>query len=571
MSVNPSSVARQALQRLAADKVAPTPENYTRAYYEIAAPDTGARDIAPLDVLRGVAAELSARSDANRAACQSLAASIDSGDLKAAQATLLRLVDHGSSHWAALLKDALAQVEARTPGMTVARKREALQHLFAAYASVPDVLYRRVRGLVDGWAGVATGDPATGASVAPASGGIVAIASSVAVAAPGDAGAAAAALAAAPIVGRRKSDKGPLPPAADQPELQRALLRVIHALASNVAEMLADDPFLRGQFKALAELASGPLDLEQVASLERALREIVQKQGIIKKSVDEAKHALRLMTTTFVARLATLAADAGEHSERLDRYAMEIEHAEDIEELSDLVVQLAQDTRERQVDLTHVHDELVDTRRHAEEYEQRVERLERELAQLSDRLHEDQLTELLNRRGLDRQFDVELSRATRSGQPLSVCLIDIDDFKRINDTYGHQAGDRVLVHLSRLMRNSVRPADVVARYGGEEFVVLLPATHAAEAEVVMARVQRELTRHFFLHNNERVLVTFSAGVAEAAAGETAAVVLQRADEALYLAKERGKNRVMVRSAPAEGLAASDGTLDSEALARSAAE
>jgi diguanylate cyclase len=297
----------------------------------------------------------------------------------------------------------------------------------------------------------------------------------------------------------------------------------------------------------------------------------VQKQGVIKKSVDEAKHALRLMTTTFVARLATLAADAGEHSERLDRYAMEIEHAEDIEELSDLVVQLAQDTRERQVDLTHVHDELVDTRRHAEEYEQRVERLERELAQLSDRLHEDQLTELLNRRGLDRQFDVELSRATRSGQPLSVCLIDIDDFKRINDTYGHQAGDRVLVHLSRLMRNSVRPADVVARYGGEEFVVLLPATHAAEAEVVMARVQRELTRHFFLHNNERVLVTFSAGVAEAAAGETAAVVLQRADEALYLAKERGKNRVMVRSAPAEGLAASDGTLDSEALARSAAE
>jgi diguanylate cyclase len=233
-------------------------------------------------------------------------------------------------------------------------------------------------------------------------------------------------------------------------------------------------------------------------------------------------------------------------------------------------VQLAQDTRERKVDLSNVHDELVDTRRHAEEYEQRVERLERELAQLSDRLHEDQLTELLNRRGLDKQFDVELARAARSGQPLSVCLIDIDDFKRINDTYGHQAGDRVLVHLSRLMRNSVRPADVVARYGGEEFVILLPATQAPEAEVVMARVQRELTRHFFLHNNERVLVTFSAGVAEAAHGEIAAMVLQRADEALYLAKERGKNRVMVRAASPEGLAATDGTLDSEALARSAA-
>ena len=371
----------------------------------------------------------------------------------------------------------------------------------------------------------------------------------------------APALAAAPIVGRRRSDKSALPPEEDQPELQRGLLRVIHALASNVAEMLSDDPFLRGQFKALAELASGPLDLAQVASLERALREIVQKQGVIKKSVDEAKQALRLMTTTFVTRLATLAADAGEHSERLDRYATDIERAEDIEQLSDLVVQLAQDTRTRQLDFTHVHDELTDTRRHAEEYEHRVERLERELASLSDRLHEDQLTELLNRRGLDRQFDVELSRAVRTAQPLSVCLIDIDDFKRINDTYGHQAGDRVLVHLSRLMRKSVRPSDIVARYGGEEFVILLPATNTSEAEVVMARVQRELTRHFFLHNNERLLVTFSAGVAEAAAGENASMVLQRADEALYLAKERGKNRVMVQPAvPAAAPAMADGTI-----------
>jgi diguanylate cyclase len=93
------------------------------------------------------------------------------------------------------------------------------------------------------------------------------------------------------------------------------------------------------------------------------------------------------------------------------------------------------------------------------------------------------------------------------------------------------------------MRETVRPSDVVARFGGEEFVLLLPDTPMDEAEKVMVRVQRELTRRFFLHNNERVLITFSAGVAQRRPGESRDDHIARADAAMYEAKATGKNRV----------------------------
>ena len=116
------------------------------------------------------------------------------------------------------------------------------------------------------------------------------------------------------------------------------------------------------------------------------------------------------------------------------------------------------------------------------------------------------------------------------------------------------------MHLARIVRRSIRPTDIISRYGGEEFVILLPETQVKDAVSVMARVQRELTKRIFLHNNERLLVTFSAGVAEASPGENAAMVLQRADEALYVAKERGKNRVMVQPAGQASTSMADGTL-----------
>jgi diguanylate cyclase len=125
-----------------------------------------------------------------------------------------------------------------------------------------------------------------------------------------------------------------------------------------------------------------------------------------------------------------------------------------------------------------------------------------------------------------------------------VGLLDIDNFKQINDSHGHQTGDEALQHLVDVVRENVRPQDSVARYGGEEFVVLLPDTLLDSAVATMVRLQRALTKRFFLTGQQKLLITFSAGVAEMRDSEAPEEAIDRADKAMYIAKRSGKNRVI---------------------------
>ena len=162
----------------------------------------------------------------------------------------------------------------------------------------------------------------------------------------------------------------------------------------------------------------------------------------------------------------------------------------------------------------------------------------------------DPLTGIYNRRYLDRRLKEEVGRAQRYGLPLSVALIDIDFFKSINDTYGHQGGDIVLTGLGKLISQNIRPSDIAARYGGEEFFIIFAATPALGAKVLAERLHQCIASQKLVligKANERpaLQVTVSIGLAsldqEINNGE---MLIQRADEALYRAKREGRNRVI---------------------------
>jgi len=138
----------------------------------------------------------------------------------------------------------------------------------------------------------------------------------------------------------------------------------------------------------------------------------------------------------------------------------------------------------------------------------------------------------------------EIARARRLGAPLCLALLDLDNFKELNDRLGHVTGDAALVHLAEVTRSVMRSQDLLGRYGGEEFVLLLPDTALESGVEAMKRLQRELSTRLFMQGKEKVLITFSAGVVQLQDTETSAEALLRADAAMYLAKRAGKNRVV---------------------------
>jgi diguanylate cyclase (GGDEF)-like protein len=156
----------------------------------------------------------------------------------------------------------------------------------------------------------------------------------------------------------------------------------------------------------------------------------------------------------------------------------------------------------------------------------------------------DELTGLNNRRFFMHSLDIEVARARRSGAPLSVAVVDVDYFKRVNDKYGHGGGDEVLRALARIFEAIMRTGDVVGRLGGEEFAILMPDTDEIQARIACERLRGAIAgRKIRLASGEEIAITLSTGIALLVPGDDRDKLVSRADTALYSAKEGGRNQV----------------------------
>ena len=332
--------------------------------------------------------------------------------------------------------------------------------------------------------------------------------------------------------------------AEDQAEIKKTLLKLLHLIFENIGDLSLDEQWLKGQMDALMTASNPPLTLRRLDDVERRLKDVIFKQKDAKERAMVAQEEMRQMLATFIQRLSEMTQSTGNFHEKLVENARQIEQAKTIAEIAPVLKEVVGATRSMAAQSKSAGDELQAMRERAKATDAELAKLHKELDRASAQARHDPLTGALNRKGMDEALDRELSNVRRKETPLSISLLDIDNFKKLNDAKGHATGDQALAHLAAVARECMRPQDTLARYGGEEFVILMPDTPLENGVEAMTRLQRELTKRFFLADSEKILITFSAGVAQLAEDENGLDAIKRADQAMYLAKRAGKNRVL---------------------------
>ncbi|MGZ8259227.1 MAG: diguanylate cyclase, partial [Caldimonas sp.] len=526
-----AQIAKAALRRLAVERLEPTPENYERAFRQEAGEIPEANDALAILIER-----------------------------------IVRGIERTGHNW------------------TPARRKEGIQRVLAGGRADPKKLQHRLSQLVNSWEG---DSPATPVGVAGAAPGATRPAPLAAnedgAVAPSDAAEAWQRLARtlghglqqalpakdganqglvqalAGLVERIEHEGATRAVADDAEALVRRVERVLqhrhhlfdqlgklcHELTSSLTEVAEDGSWVQGQCQAMRVKIEEGLSARGVRAVSDMLHHARKRQGEVRGERDKARDALKSLITQMLAELGELGSKTGNFHESVGRYAEVIEKSDSLESLTGVVREMVAESRAVQTLVQQTQERLQEEHSKATDLTQRVVALEDEMKRLSDEVSTDQLTQIANRRGLMQAFEVERARLERNGGDLSIGLLDIDNFKRLNDELGHSAGDEALKSLAAVVSKTLRPGDRVARYGGEEFVVLLPETAVGEGEQVLTRLQRSLTGGLFMHKEKQVFVTFSAGVTEYRLAERIEDSLERADQALYEAKRTGKNRTCI--------------------------
>lgn len=223
-----------------------------------------------------------------------------------------------------------------------------------------------------------------------------------------------------------------------------------------------------------------------------------------------------------------VAADVGAHSDRVHAINKELT---DGDKSTDAVLAAM-------AKLVEANDRM---QKQLESAEDQIQQQARKMECYEAEARTDGLTGIANRRAFDDFTRRQQAEFTRHGRPVSVLMMDVDNFKRFNDTFGHQAGDEVLKGVARVLTEAMRDVDLVARYGGEEFAVVFPGEQVRDCGVAAERARAAIESAVFMHDGIELKVTASFGLAELRAGETISETVKRADDALYASKKTGRN------------------------------
>lgn len=254
----------------------------------------------------------------------------------------------------------------------------------------------------------------------------------------------------------------------------------------------------------------------------------------------ELLNLIRTLVSTVTERTGELADSLGSQSRSMRDSIDALTHAEEKKE----ILALLQIVSATALSIQH---SVEDTHRELRSAHETLDQMRLELQETREQLVLDPLTGARNRYGMELTLNQEAARMRRNGGKLTIALLDLDYFKQINDTHGHDAGDQLLLYFTQLSKAVLRESDIMFRYGGEEFLFLLPDTEQQGAVFMLERLKQMLHKSPLHYQRGKISATFSAGVAEMRDEDDVQGLLQRADRALYAAKAGGRNLILLAS------------------------
>ncbi|MFT4099701.1 MAG: diguanylate cyclase [Burkholderiaceae bacterium] len=550
-AVGVAALAKAALRLLAERRQLPTPENYEQAWRRVsgdarcAEPDgqagrCAAASAAPPWFIDGLLSQLVDLRLLRPTHASAVRQAIGSDWMLAGQRLNEALADRASMSWGPLIVQLQSGLAVPHQGWPPARKRDAVLRIVEAAGKRDDVLHSRLHALIEGWRGepvvgsIADGPADAAGVLASATTDASAVPIASAVSAVGDEAAAARA---APDV-RADAECRPR-----DERLIAEMSALLATLCDNLDGMTEQTSWMRGQVDVLRDSLRHPGDRRRLGEIRRSIADNADAQRRLQAARRDSIDEVKRMISAWIGSVGALSNSTGAFGDRIDAHVESISGVESVDELNDTVRALLEDTQAMSREIQMSHDEMAAMRSRALLLESKISRLEEELANASTQIITDHLTSTMNRRGLEQAFGGAQSRAAEFQAPLALAVLDVDDFKRVNDTLGHKGGDDALRQLVRIFKLKLRASDAVARFGGEEFVLLLPDLNVDDAVAHVVRLQREVTSHVFMSDEKRIFITFSAGVTLVAPSDTLTGAVERADQAMYAAKRAGKNCV----------------------------
>ena len=328
--------------------------------------------------------------------------------------------------------------------------------------------------------------------------------------------------------------EGSSPPTEFTAQIARLLLSFI----SGLSQSLSAEDSLHKQLNGMAAVIRKEVRISPATELDKDVEDYFGRLILDQKFIDGEKDIVKTMVLEAVETIRAMMESSGNFDGSIGDCTEKIQAAETIQEIlkvKDYLVIEMQKVREHSHTL---HDEL-------EKHRTATETLSKKLEESEARALVDALTNVLNRNAYNLKIGELVHEYKRYKEEWALLVLDIDHFKKFNDTYGHKTGDKVLKSVAATISNSIRVSDHIFRYGGEEFVVILSRINKETTKNLSEKIRREVERDYFVDGDNELKVTMSIGAAIITPEDTEASLFERADKALYQAKQNGRNQIVL--------------------------